>query len=218
MSNKAGLRRILGDLSDNMAGLGWAARMPGQAVSGYEGPVLVAEDIGDILRHLEVRLEGEGPASGVLASPVLTCKGPAGNLQYLRCDPDGSLIITNENPGDQKSESGTNTPTQPQVATPTEIDVVSLTLVTDKTYRFPEMLVSSTHEVLWRLLWDNDGTPTELARVLTDVGDTASEPRLKLKSFTTPGSGTQTLKVVGAQQRGAASDMHAVVAALEATG
>lgn len=214
MPNKAALRRILADLTDNNAGLGWAARQPGEAVSGNEAPVLVAEDSGDLLRHLEVREQGDA-ATGVKVQPVMTCLDPNGDLQYLNCEVDGSLIISTESPGTQKSESDSALPTQPQVAGLTEIDVVTVSLSNSMTVKNPEMLVSSAQDVLWRLVWLDDAAETELARVLTEVGDNASEPKIKLADFVTPATGTQVLRVVGTQQRGPASDMHAVAAALE---
>jgi hypothetical protein len=210
MSDKAGLRRILADLNDNNAGLGLAARQPGDIVQGYEAPVLVAEDNAGLLRHLCVRDELEA-ASGACAQPVLAGKNPSGQLVFLNLDADGSLVITDEAAGTVRSASSGVT-----VATiGAEQEVVKLTLTADKEYRLPQWMISSTQEVLWRLVWNDDGSPTELARLLTDVGDVAEEPAIKLASFTAGSSGTQELIVYGTQNRGPKTDLHAVVSAVE---
>ena len=210
MANKAAIFRILADLADEQAGLAWAARVPGDAVSGNEAPVLACEDKNDKLRHIELREEGDA-ATGVLAIPALGFKDTSGQFAYGNLDVAGRILVSTAAAGTPKYDSDYVDP----AALNTEYEVAVITLTVDKAYTMSQFGGSCLQEALFRLVWDNNGSPTEMGRFVVAEGDVAHEQDLTGISFTAGSTGTQKLQVLGTQFRGAKSELHGVVSCIE---
>ena len=130
-------------------------RQAGDAVSSAnEHGVLVAEDSGSLLQHLEQRDEGQS-GSGVAGLAPFVAEDDSGNLIRLKVNSDGELVVSSELTGIRKTDQAVVTG-----VIGVQTDVASITLTISKDHDEPEILVSSTRTVLWELIQIDDATTT----------------------------------------------------------
>lgn len=190
------------------AGLGLHKRAPGDAVLGTnEAPVLGFEDKNGNFQHAPVRAAGDAASN---ALPVLAAKDSSNNLQYLTVDSEGSLLVSIDG-GVRKSVRNTASGVPGS-----DVDVAALTLTVSKLYKNIEWRVSATQDTYWKLVHVNDLTEVILDDIVTGAGQYTFHSSWQNLSFTAGSSGTQSLKVVGAQlSHGKATNLYATIAVVE---
>lgn len=184
---------ILQDLA-TQEGVELAARQPGDAVSGNEAPVLVAETEGDLLQHLQVRPEGAASGGITHNQVVLTSRRPAGTLHYLEQDEFGNLQVTLSGAGTKTTEAATANGVRD-----TPVSVAVITLTPGKTYQCNRLNVACRQSVEWSVIHNDDGAESYKGGTYTGPGD-PNDSEIIVKKFTAGGSGTQELKVCGEQK------------------
>lgn len=145
------------------------------------------------------------------ALAALICKDPSNNLQYLKQDSAGNLLVTADGGGTPKKARGT-------VAGNTSITTVcEIALTAGAVYKGLSWVVSCFRDAIYEIVAIDDptGTPTEviLADVLVGSGDVTDSGELRNVSFTA--GATDPVLRVRAKNTQVASDFRASVCTSE---
>jgi len=172
-------------------------------------PVLAASDGAGV--PLDQMQQGNDPTSKN-GSIGFAFRDSSGNVVLPQLDSAGRLpVITEGLGGTRQYASGVATPS----ALLTDTDVITETLTVSTDYIVGTLTGSSFHSTLWKLIFDDDGSETELARFLTGPGDFNHTIPTDCIQFSAGATGTQELKVVAQQLWGKLSDMHASLCYIE---
>jgi len=189
-------------------GLGLARKVKGNAPGGdNEAPVLGYEDNSGNLTHGPVKQEGDAIAD---ALPSLVAKDGSNNLQYLKVNASGELVVSDTAEGAKLRNRDESTG-----IIDTDVTGASITLSNSTEYMKPQMTVSASKETYWRLVWVDNGSPTILADAYTGPGMFSFSELFEHIAFTAGGTGAQTLDIIGKQQRGPVTPLRSNLAVLE---
>lgn len=157
-----------------------------------------------------VRQEGEA-AAAQNGSIGFAFKDSNGDVILPSLTADGKIPVTGEAAGTIINASATvgGNPTN-------DVDVVVLSgLTASKAHECTMAIGAATKEVLWSIVQVDDATETVLARFITGAGAYSFATEIKL-SFDTGATGAQSVKLVGNQLKGPATDLHGTLKAVEA--
>lgn len=234
MADERELFSILQETSG--AGASPHKRQEGDAVSGTnEIGVLPVKDLSGNFQHISARAAGDAPGNGISVLggldnagdqqyfdlrdegqapgdqnfPSMVAKDGSGNLQFLTVNASGQLAV-DSTPGVPKDARGSALG-----SIGSYVAVATLTLTASKVYESISTSASCTFPVVWKLEQVDDATTTIVAEGISGPGQFTIDFMPINVSRTAGATGTQQLKLSGKQLHGAASDMHAVVSAME---
>lgn len=132
-------------------------------------------------------------ASGKNALAALVAKDPSGNLQYLKLDATNRLITTSSSADlAQLSDEGSNTG-----GSATFVDLASITLTPDASYKSPGLSVSCSRDAIFQLVQVDDATTSVLATMRVGQGEMTFAQLFSGIEFVAGSTGTQVLKIQG---------------------
>ena len=149
------------------------------------------------------RIEGEAAASieGLIG---FSFKDSSGNVILPALTAAGRLPVETTPQGAVIHDSAVSTPG----ALNTDVDVVTLTLTASETYEVRFMQAGSFGPCIWAVEQTDDATVTDRINFVTGPGDFNHSDTPDCIQVVAGASGTQELKLVGQQIRGALTDMH----------
>ncbi len=168
---------------------------------------------GGALNGLVGLIPGSDAIAGEIAAFVTAFQDSSGNAAVPQLDATGAVPVSFDSGTCKKSGAGSLAGT----TTLTDITNSSVTLSNSKIYSKVYGVVSSMTESCFQLVWDDNGTENVLAEFQVGPGQYTFPIALPCLQFTTGATGTQTLKVKGANATAdEVADLKAYIETVEA--